>query len=380
MPRRPPDSLSIESVQGGDFSIILDDRANGIEIVNDLREPSSTRFELGDDGTFSALRDAVQTGTRFRVLVNQRPRMQGRLLAKSMPVSDRAGATVQVTVRTVLADASYANVSPKINVRKATLADIVYQAYEPFGLTPDDFTLQADLARDIMTGKGGSSTPPVDLAAIKEDQAAAHPGETVRAFVERHLNRFHYTQWDAPSGGIVIGAPDDSQEPLYNFRCFRGLEGRANNITGAERIEDFEDAPSILGVFGTGGGREFAKAKVRSVVEEPTLAAVDPPLYRPVLITDDAVSTQAQADARSRRELALRRLATDAWRIETDGWSHWDGETATLYAVDTVGDVHHELAGGASGAYLLYRTALRGDDQGGYTAELEMAARGLWQL
>jgi prophage tail gpP-like protein len=375
---RPDDSVRIDSVQG-DFSIVIE-QATTYEVVNDLTAPSEARFELGDEGSWQALKPELAIGTRFVVVVNNRPRLKGRLLARRMPVSAQSGATVQLTVRTVLADAMFTTCDPTINLRRASLRDAVLAAYKPLGVGEADFIFSAEAARNILTGKSGGAKGPADLQAIKEDAAKPAPPETVQAFVERHLNRFHLSHWDGPDGRIVVGTPDDAQAPVCQLRSRRGAAAQANNVLSCDRTEDFEEVPTGLWVFGAGGGRELAKRKVQWVEPDLTLVSVEPSLERSVMIVDDALKTQDQAEARARREMSIRSLQKNAWRMTVDGLSYWDGHDLIPYAPDTVADVHVDLDGVPPGPYLVFRTALRGSAEDGHTAELDLVGKGVWRL
>lgn len=376
---RRPDVLRIDSEQGGDFAIVVD-RCSTYELTQSFLEPSEFRFELGDEGTWSALKDATKIGTRFQVFVNDRPRLKGRLLARRLPVSADRGSTMQASVRTRLADADFTTADPKLNLRRTTLKDVVLGAYKQLGLTESDFIFRADLARNVLTGKGSTGKAPVDLAELKEDAAKVHPPETIRGFVERHLARFHLTHWDGPKGEIVVGAPDDEQAPMYQFRCRRQLPASlGNNILDAEKCEDYEQVPAGLWVFGVGGGRDLAKAKVQAVEVDEVLQAVEPPLTRNAVVIDEGVKTQAQAEARARREMSLRSLMKDAWRIRVDGFTHWNGSEQIPYAIDTVADVQIET-GPKPGPYLVHRVTLRGNPDQGQEAELEVVGKGVWKL
>ena len=381
MARRPRDTVAIESVQGtGDFAIVVD-RATQYDVTTDLTQPSEALFEMGDSGTWSALRSALETGGRYRVVVNDRVRLTGRLLSKALPVSANSGATVQVTVRTRLADAMFTTCDPGISVHNATLQDVVLAAYRNMGLTAADFILDPALARDLLSGKGGGLSRPADLTEMKEDAAKPHPPETVYAFAERHLNRFHLTHWDAPDGRIVVGAPNDEQAPSYHLQILRdGPDAYFNNLLSAEKTEDYEQVPVSLWVYGVGGGRDQGKAKVTFVQADPVMVAISPALDRSAVIIDEALTTQAQAEARARREMSLRSLMKDAWRLETWGLSYWDGQQRIDYGIDTVANVHVAVTGGAAGAYLVYRCSFRGDASRGHTTELLTTAKGIWRL
>jgi prophage tail gpP-like protein len=374
---RPADTIRIASTNGSSGVVV--DRITKFEISNSFTEPAAALFELGDDRTWRELADVIAIGNRFAVVVNGYCRLTGRMIARRLPVSADAGASVQLTVRTKLADAVFASANPAIRLDKASLQDVVYQAYQTIGLGPEDFYTEADLAVDLMTGKGGSGRK-VDLDELKEDAAKVKPPETIYAFVERHLNRFHLSHWDAPDGRIVIGAPSNEQSPIYRLRL-RREDPQRNNVTSAEKVEDYEQTPSVLLVSGQSGGGGFARAKVRGSEINAVLVGVDPVINRPVFIVDDAIKTQEQADARARRELLMRSRQTDAWTMEVDGLAHWDGEQLIPWGIDTIADVDVDVAGArACGAYLINRVTMRGDADAGYTTALEMCRKGLWVL
>jgi len=374
---RPADKVRIASTKGSSGSVI--DAITQFEIINSLTEPASAVFEIGSMRTWEKLRDVIAIGNRWAVVVNDRVRLTGRMISRRLPVTADAGATVQLTVRTVLADAAYSSANPMISVSKTSIKDVVLQAYAAMGLGEEDFVFAPRVARDIMTGKGGGGTD-VDLEELKEDAAKVHPPETIYAFVERHLNRFHLTHWDAPDGRIVVGAPDFRGETFYQLRLRRD-DAQSNNVVSAEKIEDYEQTPSVLIVSGLAGGKDYTKAKVRSGEINEVLASVDPVINRPVFIVDDAVKTQGQADSRARREMLARSRQTDAWTMEVPDLAYWDGAKLTPWGIDTLADVDVEVAGAAArGAYLVHKTTMRGNATSGYSTSLEMVARGLWVL
>jgi len=381
MVKRERDTVQIESIQGGDFSIVVD-RATQYEIATDLTQPSAARFELGDSGTWSAIRDAIAIGGRFKVTVNDAPRITGRLLTRNLAVSASAGATVQVVVRTLLADALFTAVNPAIGVTKATLKDVVLKAFAGMRLEEKDLIFRADLARNIITGRSSSTPtkPALEIHDIKEEEARPHPPESIYAFVDRHLSRFGLMMWDTADGRIVIGAPDDTQDPLYVMTCRRGAQGRTNNLLDVRKTEDFEDVPSKLFVYGIGGGKDQSKARARGVELDRTLAFLDSPLDRVAIVIDEGVTTKAQAEGRARREMMRRSLHKDSWTLETDGLSYWSGSQKIPYGVDTVADVRVDVAGAANGPYLVWQCTMRGSAGESHRTTLTGVGRGIWRL
>jgi prophage tail gpP-like protein len=371
---RPNDVITIEGEQG------TFDAFTSLEVVNDLTAPSEASFEVGDDATFRALESIIGPGSKFKVLLNGRLRLTGRVEANDVPVDAAGGASVRFVVRTKLSDAWYGSANPKISVQGATLKDIVLRAYAQHGYLERDFIFKGDVSRDIMTGRSAKAhDKQFALEKLQLEQAKVQPPETTYEFVERHLLRFRMSHWDAPDGRICVGAPNDFQDPLYFFRCLKGAPGRQNNVLSAHRIRDLSEAPTTVSVVGvTQLVDDFTYATVRQKVVS-TFVPQDR-FFRPVSIVDQQIANRDQAFARAMRELVNRSKKIDAWDIGIDGWSFWDGRSTTPYGVDTVADVNVDVAGGATGPYLLHRATCRRDPENGDVAQLTMLRRGLWQL
>jgi prophage tail gpP-like protein len=383
MAKRPTrDEVTIASADGGDASILID-RATQFEIATDLLSPSAARFELGDDGTWEALRPYTSIGSRMVVSVNGYARLVGRLLTRNLAVSAGSGGTVQVVVRTRLADAMFTAVDPKIGVKNTTIFDIIIAAFKQMGLTQADFLFDANVAREVLTGRTSSMKPAPEVRSLTEEEARPHPPETIYGFVDRHLSRFGLMMWDAPDGRIIIGAPDDTQNPLYLMACLKGNAARANNLLSATKTEDFEEVPRDLWIFGVGGGRDQQRARVKFVATDSTLFALNQKSGfgdRTAFVIDESIRTQAQAEARARREMMRRSLQKDTWVLETDGFGYWSGSEEYPYMVDVVADVQIDIAGAASGPYLAYQCLMRGNAQDGMTTRLTVAGKGIWVL
>lgn len=416
---RARDFVSIESIDSGGGAFVID-KATQYEIVTDLMSPSCARFEFGDDSTYAPLRKAVAIGTRISVCVNGAQRVTGRLLTRNLSITPSGGATVQVAVRTRLADAAFDAVDPKIGVKNTTLKDVILAAFKRYKMTEADFIFGADVARDLITGRKssqgdpaaglrakrakiasgaegvdrdlalsaiddqiaavGQAPPTKDLTTLREDEARPHPPETVFAFVDRHISRYGLMMWDGPDGRIVIGKPDDSQSPLYVMACLRGSRAVVNNILSATKVEDFEQVPAELWVYGVGGGKDQSKARVKSLLVDPILYAISPMLSRVAVIMDESLRTPELAAARARREMLRRSLQKDAWTIETDGFTYWTGSRAVPFTNDTVADVQIDIADAAQGPYLLFQTTMTGSADAGHTTRFVCAGRGVWSL
>lgn len=372
--KRPTDRIVIGG-ERGDFAAFT-----SLEVTNDLTAPAEAAFEVGDDASFRTLESVLGLGSKFLVALNGNTRLTGRVEMQDVPVDAAGGASVRFVVRTKLADAWYASADPSIAVQGASLKDIVLRAYAPHGYIEADFLFRGDVSRDIMTGKSSRRhDKPFALDKLDLQQAKVQPPETVYEFVERHLLRFHMTHWDAPDGRINVGAPNDFQDPLYSFRCLVGPAGRQNNILSAHRTRDISEAPTSISVVGMtrlvdGGTFEKVQHKVNANLVDAAL------FHRPVFIVDPQIANRDQAFSRAMRELVQRSKKLDAWDIGIDGWSYWDGQSATPYGVDTVADVRVDVAGGATGPYLVHRVCLRRDPENGDVAQITTVKQGIWRL
>lgn len=383
MPTRPVrDTVTITKEGGGDASLLIN-RATQFEIVTDLLAPSTARFELGDESTWEALRDTAAIGSRVIVAVNGYTRLRGRLLTRNLSATVGGGATVQLAVRTRLADAMFTACDPGVGVKNVQLKDLILQAFKRMGLEESDFIFQGDVSRDVLTGRGSRNVPEPAVHTLREDEARPHPPETIYAFVDRHLSRFGLMMWDAPDGRLIVDRPDVDQRPIYSMTMRKGQASKTNNLLSATKTEDFEEVPRDLWVFGVGGGRDINRASVKFVQFDTTLFAVDPRLSysaRTAVIIDESIKTEAQAEARAKREMMRRSLQKDTWVLETDGFSYWDGMEAFPYVINTIAGVQVDVAGGASGPYLNYNVTMRGNAHDSMTTTITTAGRDVWRL
>jgi hypothetical protein len=370
--------ITISSV-GGSGPPVAIDRATAYEITRDLTAPFEANIEMGDGGTFEALREALSIGRRFTISLNGSPLITGRMLSRGSPISSGSGATVTLSIRTRMSDAQFSSCTP-FSLRKATLKDAVLKAYATIGMTEADFIFDADVARDLFTGKGGGGSALVDLAKLSEDDARIRPPETVYEFVDRHLRRFELMHWDSPDGRIVVGKPDDTRPPTYSFRLLRS--GAGNNLLSPSRTEDYEGIPSALAVYGQGGGRDYRRARVQGVVTDPLLMGLSQTLPRPTMVIDESVLTMAQAMSRARREILQRSLNRDSWELPVAGFTERrDGaSTGVPFAPDTTCDLRVDTVGPASAVYYCWRVTHRGSADTGHTSQLTVVQRGIWVI
>ena len=348
-------------------------------IKNSIVAPSEASFELGDDTSWGRLSHLCQLGAEFVVMVDDRARMVGRVEAISSPSDARQSTVQSFVIRTRMSDAAYASAPQGIQLKRASVKQFVLACYAGIGLVEKDFDFRGDVSRDLMTGKGSRSqrqAPALD--AMTEEQAKVNPPETVFAAVDRHLRRHGLLHWDGGDGRIVVSTPDDTQEPLGHLHCLRYPFGQFNNVVSVQRDQDVSQSPTVLGVFGIGGGVSFPKAKVSTTCFNEGLIARG--FRRNVLIVDEAVKTRQLAASRANREFALRNRGLDALQITVDGLSYREGSELLPWTPDTVHDVILEQLGGALGNYYLESVEMTRNASASDATKLMLVKQGVWVL
>lgn len=354
------------------------DRFTSLAIANDMTMPSEAGFEVGDDGSWLELEDFVKHGTQYKVFVDRSLRLTGKVVLNDIPIDAQSGAVVRFTVRTKLADAMYASADPKTKVSGgATVKDFLLALYSPLGYTEADFIFDADVARNLLTGVSRTSGKPAKtFEALTEEKAKVNPPETIFAAADRHLRRFGLMHWDAADGRIVVGEPNNEQLALYSFRLMHP-NGQSNNVLTMQRLKDWSDVASVIGVFGPGSLGNLSAVPAKSIVEDDDLLAAG--FYRPIIVQASGITNNQQAYVQALREQSARMKGKDTWVITTDGLAHWNGSTKISYGIDTIADVATTIAGGPTGAYLVHRVELR-RDAGGDLSNLFMMKKGIWVI
>lgn len=376
--KRSRDTIEIETNAGwfSDFQ--------SVELTTDLLDCATATFEIGDQGAWPTLERIVEQGQPVSVYVNGFLQMTGRFEVVEVPIEADGGAIMRATVRTKMADARYASAPPNISMFNATVKEFILRLYESLEYFEKDFQFSAVTERNLITGKAKGAKDPVDLEPLKFEQQRVNPPETYFDCANRILKRFHVMHWDAADGRIVVGAPDDEQAPTYVFQSKQGGPSIWNNILACHRITDWSEIASDISVFGGSGGKDVTKAAIRGVASDIDVlfvAANTGHFRRTVLLPNEAVKTREWADAQAARELAARRQRKDAWEIETDGWSFWNGHDLVNYAINTTCEVASDIVGGrANGKYLITRVARRLDADRGPTTALTLVAPGVFVI
>lgn len=335
MAQRPAEVISIECERGS-F-----DRFRKIEVSTDIFGEASCTFEVADDRAWRPLYPLLAHGKPFSVYAAGGLVFTGRVDDQELPTSIDDGTTIQVVLRTRLADARMGSANPSVRVSNTSIRDFVVALYARHKFTLRDFLFTPDTDRDLVTGRKLGLAPPVDLEPFKADAAKVLPTETTFDAAKRHLERHHLLQWDAATGLICVGLPNDTQRPLYRFV----QRGGVCNFREGRPVRDWSEVPSSLHVLGGGVGKATLRAPFVGLASDVDLLAVSalgPNFLRGVFIEANGVKDLKRAQAQARRELMVRSRRKVAWEITLDDWSYWTGSYAIPYAINTVADLDIE--------------------------------------
>jgi hypothetical protein len=354
------------------------DRFQHLELSTDVFGEAQCWFTVADDRAWRTLRPLLAPGREFRVFCDGLVHFTGRVECTELPSSCDGGTSIQVVLRTRMADARISGADPAVRVADTTIRRFLLALYARHGLTEADFQFSPDADRDLVTGRKKGARDPVDLDALPAEKAKVAPTETTYEAAKRHLERHHLLHWDAASGLICVGLPDDRQPPSYRFEQRRG----ACNFLAAHPVRDWGDVPGEIWIYGGGVGKDVLRAPVKGVAVDLDLAiesASTGHFTRRVILAVEGAKDQARADAQAKRELAARSRRKAAWSIDVDGWSYWDGTRATPYAIDTTADVDVETHEGTElrGVFLVTSVRKSLDAEDGARATLTLLAKGL---
>jgi prophage tail gpP-like protein len=371
----PADVVEIEAEENSNWGGGVLDNLTSVEIAMDMTSPCEAHFELGDDGSFSQIQQALGPGQRYTVRVNRRALVSGRIEARDVPLDAQGGASVRFTVRSWIADAWLTGAAATTNY-KGTLKDFLVSVYSRIGVTEDRFVFRASTARDLRTGKPADGPDPsIRIDSLKPDAARVQVGESIYQAADRHLRRFGLMHWDGPDNTIVVGYPNQAQSPIYDLYCSRYF-GASNNVMAVTRSQDWSEVPSSVIVHG--GRRQGVRPMAIAVNQELTSRGIG----RPIVLLEDSIRNDEAAANAAHRELSARMRNMDLIEVEVDGLSYLDPASGhrVPWSVDTIASVYSDVHGGDLGGYYIARVALRRDADKGDQGFLSMIRQGLWAL
>lgn len=366
--------------------------ASSVRLSQGMEEGAQLSLSCGDDRAWAAITRIFYPGQVAKLLLNGALQFTGRWEINHVPSDPHGGVTAELTARPRSADARYntavkgtgktAHEDGDLSFQNISLKSYVLALFEPLGYSAADFQFDATADRDLVTGQKTGLPWLVDLEPLQQGRAKVQPGETVWDAFQRHIKRFHLLSWDGADGRIVVGRADDMAAPRYRLRAKRGSMSRANNILSATRTRDWSEAVSEVRIAGSTMGDDGDPRPLFGAAGDADVLAVANSTQhfrrRLLLPLEGQAVTQGLAEARARRELALRSKGKDAWELNVDGWSYWDGARSIPWAINATVDVDVDTIGAeGAGRYLIHKIQRTLDVHGSATTTLSIVAPGI---
>jgi len=356
---------------------------SSVEFITDMHGPATVTLQVGDDGSWRDLSKIFYPGEPCQLYCDGRLLFTGRFETNNVTTTTSTGAIAHLVARTKLADARYTTAKTDVKVTDVSIKQFILAVFAPLGFVESDFVFDATADRNLVTGVRGSDKAPVDLEPMQESKAKIQVGDTIFDAVTKHLKRYHLAMWDGADGKIIVGAPNDSQRPIFTLRGKRG--GRSsNNISGANRTRDWAEVAQRVEVVGKTSNDAADQTPLKGVAIDDDVTSVfnkTGHFGRALSLPLDGPKTQEKAQAQAQRELSSRRKEKDGWSIPLDSWTYWDGRKLIPWALNTTLDIEIDSIGAeASGRYLIHKITRGLDCNAGPTCSLDLAAPGVLEF
>jgi prophage tail gpP-like protein len=209
----------------------------------------------------------------------------------------------------------------------------------------------------------GASLSPLQIAALKIQDARPQAGETRWEFLDRHARRLGLLMRMGPDGTLNFMGPDYGQAPLYKLErsidsatlgtAFAGLRVAPNTILAGGEIYDGAKLYRQVDVFGRVRNGDLARAALSVSVRDDGQDAL--PYEKTLFVQDDSLKSEEEATKRGYRELAKSRMGAQVLEYTVRG----HGQSGRIYAVDTVAQVEDQVCGISGPYYVVSRTFVR---------------------
>ncbi len=262
----------------------------------------------------------------------------------------------------------------RLNQKRAQALGIPASALSPKVLEGiDNGTISIDRLSEGFTDQAisGESNRAIISAAqiyqLRVKQAAPQAGETVWEFLDRHAQRLGVMMRMGPDGTLIFQTIDYSQAPLYLLeRRLRTPNG--NNIISGGGRYDTARLYSQVRVTGRSKSKDSARSRFDVTIADFNDDAI--PHEKVLLVHDDSIRSQADAEKRAARELAKTRQGAYVLTYTLRG----HGSDGNIFAVDTMCSVYDEIEGVKGDFYVIGRTFTR-DIQNGARTELRLVPK-----
>lgn len=300
----------------------------------------------------SRLPGVARSGTAVRLKMGSDIIMNGRIDDVSS-TAGRSSTPVTIKGRDVvgqLLDCS----APIFGEQRLAFADVVAKIVRPFGVN------QINIA----------GAPPM------REKIIIQPGEKAWDVLRHAAESVGLWPWAEPDGTLTIGGPDYSL-PAVAMLVHRIDQPQGNNMLSVRVTESIARGYSEVTVLGQahGGGDALKSSNIKGQWKDPSVT-----FYRPLVVVDHEVETNAMAKERARKLMTDARL--ERWTCEVVVRGHrvacpgWPGHGQPWQAgtrVHLVDETH-----GLDGIYYVMGRRFAGGRDRQQTTTLTLKEDGAW--
>lgn len=313
---------------------------------------------------FGAVWAAVKPDSRVEVFLDDVPIVTGYIDDRT-GTSTMQGDTIDVSGRDImgrLLDES----APLISFRGLQLDALALKVGAPW---VQAVSFDNSKNRNVVTGrgrgaKGGRVFREPGAERTPRVYRKVEPGETKWGVLEFFLRENELLAWSAADGRtLIIGQPNYDQEPTFRFfhpaaNSPREQEGNCASFTVRDSVGERYSQIIAMGA-NAGNARDYAEKVVhrKGVAldgEGPGGIGADFQHRKLLMLADDAIRNDKQAQVRALREMAERDANGHEVTLTVHGHSQLlaGARAPTLYACDTMAHVQSEVFG-VDGLYLI---------------------------
>jgi len=225
------------------------------------------------------------------------------------------------------------------------------------------------------------------------------PGETRQAVLEYFLRENEVIAWASADGkSMIVGSPNYDQEPTFSLFHGRAMSPRGvhGNCATFKVTDSVGERYSMIIATGTGSGTATAytqnedgslnidlkktAVKRRGTAKNgpgPDGIGKDFQRRKVLLVPDDGLGSNEQAQTRAEREMAERDARGHELTVSVFGHSQLIGfhQVPAIYACDTIARVESEVFG-VKGDYLITSVRFTRDRTNGEMTTLQLVPKG----
>lgn len=352
-----------------------------LDLLNPGNPWTVTLWRTGRGVAWTQVRQAAQLLAPVTVEIDGAVQLRG-VIERIRDGASHAGAPITLSGRDLLAGALVSDVDPRLQMRDATLEDVIERAIGPLQI-PVTVGVLADEVRRIQAGaRPGARALGVRTRRRQHvDRFKPKPGQRVWQFLSELARRHGYLLYAGPWAegmGLVIDRPAYDAAPVATLARQPQRDGtwRGNLLEGTLDLNATE-VPTEVTVYGHTRLTAPQDARHRATLQNDWMRTANrvaesfPP--RPRYLRDPRARTPQIAEQRARHVIHRAMANFAVYEATVQGFSY--GSPARIWTINTMVTLADELTG-VRGNWLATRLDLNRSRQGGHTTRLRLVPPG----